>query len=143
MPALTIDTYGYYAQDNTNASAADSGNLVAEIPSTIELAALAQNKTVAVARIPAGAFILGLLYAMDALGATTGIKLGIQSKSGEISDDDFFVTVADSSSAGRGFASCVMPFKLVEDAYVVATQSGAGTATGTLSAVPLYVFLNQ
>jgi hypothetical protein len=141
--ALTIDTYGPYARDNTNPSAADCGNLVAEVPATIELAALAQNKTVAVAKIPQGAFVVGLLYAHDALGATTVLNLGLQTKSGATFDADFFGTVADTSSAGKGVLSCVMPFKLAEDAYVVATQTGAGSATGTLSAVPLYVFQHQ
>lgn len=138
---MAIDYYASGAKTRVPAPACDYGNLSVNWQGAYEAAALAQNKIVALCRVPVGSLLLGLIYQHDAMGATTGLKFGIADEDGgsTLSSVDNFVTVADSSSAGNSVA-WIVPLAVTEDIYITVKQTGAGTATGTITAIPIYVF---
>jgi hypothetical protein len=57
-------------------------------------------------------------------------------------DDDAFGVVADASSATSGWLMCES-FLALEPLYVTAINTDTGAATGTIEALPLYVFENS
>lgn len=138
---MTIDYKGSAAQPNAPAVAGDCGNLVRSYYGAYEAAALAQNKTVALTRVPKGSEVHGILYAHDALGANNGLTFGIEDEDGGTvhTDPALFKTVADASSAGAGVAH-VMPFVTTVHTFLTVTKTGAGTATGTIDARAEYIF---
>lgn len=136
---LTPDYKGAYAQPQVPAVAGDCGNIAESYGGLYEAAALAQNKVVAVERVPKGAEIRGLRYAIDALGATTALQIGWAYEDGSDSDVDAFATIADASTAAAAQVA-VMPFTLSKDAFIVVKQTGAGSATGTIFAAAQYIY---
>jgi hypothetical protein len=136
---LTPDYKGSYAQPQVPAVAGDCGNLAESHGGLYEAAALAQNKVVAIERVPKGSEMRGLRYANDALGATTVLQFGWAYEDGTDSDVDAFATVADASAASASQVS-IMPITLTKDAFIVVKQTGAGTATGTIFAACQYIY---
>lgn len=105
-------------------------------------AALAQNKVAAIGIIRARTRVKDFRYVIDALGANTGIKLGyVEIDDPSVNDDDFFATEADTSSATNGRATTMEPTTFENDVYIIATQTGSGTATGDIFFVPDYQYL--
>ena len=115
------------------------GNLNKEV-ATANLAATAANDVVEVLRLEAGTLITGLAVHYGALGASTGIKVGISYFSAEdgTDDDDAFVTVADSSTAGVASYPGV-PLLFDVPTKLTVTVTGAA-ATGKVTIVPEYVY---
>lgn len=136
---LTPDFKGAYAQPQVPAVAGECGNLAESYGGTYEAAALAQNKVVAIERVPKGSEIRGLRYANDALGATTALQFGWAYEDGSDSDVDAFATVSDASSAGAAVVA-VMPWIPEKDVFIVVKQTGAGSATGTIFAACDYIY---
>ena len=133
--AMTIAAYGPQAGNFAMPHAASAGNASAWRGDQ-ELAAMAQNAVVAPVRLPAGTEIHSALVYRDALGATTGYKIGLQTLDGTtITDDDFFLTVADTSSAGSAQGIPAFPVTLDQDAFVTLKQTGAGTGAGTVTII--------
>lgn len=130
--AETITSYSEAAGLRSLPHAGEFGNF-ATWHGQIELAAAAQNEVHAVVKVPMGAKLMLLTHHADAMGANTGLKFGLQTVDGTtISDDDYFATVADSSTGGFGIVATPLQVELDQDAYVIVKQSGAGTATGTV-----------
>lgn len=136
---MAIDQFGPDAARRAVANAAEAGNLSIAHRGEHTVAALAQNDVAAISKIPKNSLVLGLHYSHAAMGATTGLKFGYASEDGEDEEEAAFVTVADSSAAGVGVA-WVVPFVTTKDLYVTATQTGAGTGAGKITAQALYVF---
>ena len=136
---MTIKVKGPYADARSLMQANGAGNLSGHVPSEDTLAALAQNEQHALGKIPAYSYVYGLMYAHAALGALTGLQFGYENEAGDSSDPDALAIVADTSSAGSGVAA-FMPFRTTEDLYVIAKQTGTGSASGKVSAIPLYVY---
>lgn len=136
---MTIHVKGNDARQQSLAVADECGNLTVTYDGFYEAAALAQNQCAAVSKVPKNAEIIGLSWAHDALGANTGLTWGYESEDGASADADAFKTVADTSAAGSGYAS-VMPFVTTKDLFLTVTQTGSGTATGTVVAKAHYIF---
>lgn len=107
---------------------------------TANLAATAANDVVEVLRLEAGTLITGLSVHHEALGASTGIKVGIAYFSTEDGTDvnDAFATVADSSAAGTAVYAGV-PLLFDVPTKLTVTVTGAA-ATGKVTIVPEYVY---
>lgn len=105
------------------------------------LASLAQNEVIAIGIMPANIEILDWRYHMAALGASTGIKLGYRQVDDiSVNDDDAFATEADTSSITNGRCA-VVPLTFENPIYVIATQTGVGTASGVVTFIPTYRFI--
>lgn len=140
---MTIKTVGPDATDRVPTNAAEAGNFSIAHRGAITVAALAANEVVAVSRIPKGADVYGLHYSHEALGATTALKFGYVPVDGSAAAvDDAFKAAAASTSAGVGWLACA-PFTSQTDLYVIATQTGAGSGSGKITARALYVFTNS
>lgn len=136
---MTITVKGDYAKARTLMQAAQAGNVSFQAPASITLAALAQNEVAAVARIPAYSLVVGAILVYAALGANTVLEIGHESEDGETSDPDAIGDVADASSAGSGFFACT-PFQVTKDSYLTVKNTGAGAASGVVSAIPVYIY---
>lgn len=92
--------------------------------------------------VPAGAEIYGMDIFRAALGASTGLKVGIAYPDGDgTDDDDLFATVADSSSAGTTEYKA-KPFTTPGRSIITITNTGAA-ATGTVDLVLKYVYSGE
>lgn len=132
--AETITSYGEAAGNRSLPHAGEFGNQ-AVWHGQIELAAAAQNEVHAIAKVPMGAYLMSFTYHHDAMGANTGLKFGLQTSDGTtISDDDYFATVANASTAGNGIVAVALQGELDQDAYIIVKQTGTGTGTGTVQA---------
>lgn len=139
---MTIDYIGPDASPQALCPAGDCGNLNVTYGGAYEAAALAQNKVVALGKVPMGSEIIGLSWAHDALGATNGLTFGWETEDGVTASAAAFYTDADVSTAAKGYAA-VMPFVTTKDIYLTVTKTGAGTATGTIVAKAHYIYRGQ
>lgn len=76
----------------------------------------------------------------DALGAGSGLKLGVAFDSADdgTDDDDKYLTIADTSAAGKATWEGV-PERIDTRFYLSLTVTGAA-ATGTVTLVPTYLY---
>jgi hypothetical protein len=89
--------------------------------------------------LPEGSTILGLKAYRDAMGAGTGLTVGLEFPDGEATDDDdFFGTVADSSAVGT-LTYDAKPYSLPGRAYLTVTITDAA-GTGSVVVVPEYKY---
>ena len=107
------------------------------------LNATAANDVVHVLRLDKGCTFYGLKAHYDALGTGTGIKVGIHypnptGVAGLVNDDDAFLTVANTASAGNAEWQGV-PFTTNELVEITVTVTGAA-ATGAVTVIPEYVY---
>lgn len=105
----------------------------------IDLAAAAANDVVLLGKVRPGCRIDDMKAVSEALGASTGFKIGYKNASG--TDDDYFMTVADSSGAATT-RSNVKPIVFDEDTEITLTVTGAA-ATGQVDLVAFGVFLGK
>lgn len=102
----------------------------------VDLAAAAVNDVVELGKLHPGCRIDDIKAVSEALGAGTGFKLGYKSESA--TDDDYFMTVADSASAATT-RSAVAPIVFDENTTLTLTVTGA-TATGRVDIVAFGVY---
>jgi len=111
------------------------GNLVAGDVCKHELAAVAQNDTLKMMRLPVGTVLIGFICVWDALGANTVIKLSTRVGT---TVTDRVTTIGTVTSAGNSVVG-IEPVTITTESDLIATQTGSGTGAGTLSVVPLYI----
>jgi len=111
------------------------GNLIAGDVCKHELAAVIQNDTVQLMRLPVGTVLIGFIAVWDALGANTVIKLSTRVGT---TITDRVTAIGTVTSAGSAFLA-IEPVTIATESDLIATQTGAGTGAGTLSVVPLYI----
>jgi hypothetical protein len=118
---------------------AEYGNLNKHIAQVI-LSAVPAADVMQCIRLEAGTTITGLVAHREALGAGSGIKVGVayfDSEDGS-DDDDYFLTVADTSAAGSS-AWSGKPVTFPMPIMITLTVTGA-PATGVVTLVPEYVY---
>lgn len=115
------------------------GNLNKEI-AFADLAADAVNDVTEVLRLEAGTTITGMAIHHGALGAGTGIKVGVSYFDDEdgTADDDAFATIADASAEGTKAYEC-LPITFEVPVKLTVTVTGAA-ATGRVTVVPEYIY---
>jgi hypothetical protein len=140
---MAIKEFGSDALPSALVMAGDYGNLNASRRGEMTVVDLGEDEIVAISKIPAHALVRGLIYTHAALGSTTGLTFGYAPE--DLADAGLpaaFATIADTSAAG---ASLVVfePFVTTKDLYITATQTGAGTAAGKITASALYEYLGE
>ena len=135
---MTIDVYGAQAATQVQLETGEYGNLRGKV-GKIELAALAQNKTAAVCKVPPYSTLVGCLWAIDALGANTSIAIGTEKLETGTADTDALKATAATTSGTSGMAVFEPIETGSEGVYVTATNTGSGAATGTVSLTPIYI----
>lgn len=126
---MTITVEGPGVAARNQFESADYGNLRV-VEASIELAALAQNGVAGILKVAPYHNIIGVAYKTDALGANTGLTFGYETVDGATSAA--LLAVANTSSAGDDMAHVFPVSTGASGAYITATQSGAGAATGTV-----------
>ncbi len=116
------------------------GNVQRTSPKPYTAAAAAANDVIYLDKLPAYSWISDARVYNAALGATNGLTVKLVDMAGTDISGAGLVTVADASSAASSRAAFA-PFWLAEDAYVVALKTGAGTATGVISATVDYEYV--
>lgn len=133
---MPIDVHGPQAKPRQQFESHDFGNARVML-GQMELDALAEDEVAAVAKVPPHARLYALGQVHDALGANTGITFGYETLDGASSG--VLNAIADTSTAG--VANTVFePIDTGDSGiYITATQTGVGTATGTVAVQPHYV----
>ena len=107
-----------------------------------EFAGDAADTTIAVAHFDAGTTFHGVKTIHEAMGAGTGIQVGIAFYDAEdgTDDPDFFSTVADSAAAGNAsWGDTVVPVTFNVPVKLTVTNTDA-VATGRVDVIPEYVY---
>lgn len=135
---MTITAYGAQAARRVQPEAAEFGNVRAKI-GTIELAALAQNTTAAVLKLPADVQLFAVDFAIDALGSNTSIAIGTEKISDGTAVTDAVKATAATTSASSGRAVPQPISTGANEYYLTVTNTGSGAATGTVTLIAHYI----
>lgn len=135
---MTIDVFGPQALQREPLETAEFGNLRGKV-GQVELAALAQNKTAAVCKVPPYCTLVGCLWAFDALGANTSIAIGTEKMTAGTAVTAALKATAATTSGSAGAAVFEPIATGSEGLYITVTNTGSGAATGTASLTPLYI----
>ncbi|MFL0806755.1 MAG: hypothetical protein K6L60_05660 [Oceanobacter sp.] len=107
------------------------------------MASTPANDVVHVLRLDQGCTFYGITIHYDAMGSGTGLKVGISypnplNNASLVDDDDAFLTVASTSSAGKSVWDGA-PFTTEALVEITVTVTGAA-ATGDVTVIPEYVY---
>ena len=103
---------------------------------TYELAALPSADVIVVGYLPVGAKVVDVVFANDALGASTTIVIG------DSVDPNRYVTSQDTSTAGVARLNAItgMDYTILAATREIWATLGGGTGTGTISVNISYTF---
>lgn len=105
----------------------------------VDLAAAPVDTEVLLGKFRPGYRVDDMKVVNEALGASTGLKIGFKPKGGGAADDDYFATIAGTSSA-KTTRSNAAPKAFEVETEVTLTVTG-GAATGRVDIVMSGVFV--
>jgi hypothetical protein len=139
---MTIDVYGPLATVNVQAESNDFGNLRGVVGSAT-LAAVAQTKKVALCKVPPNCTLIGCHFYHAALGATTTLAIGTETMATGTAVPAAIRADTATTATATGYVTFAPIDSGNEGMYITATQGGAGTATGVVTVIPVFIWVGK